>query len=594
MRFSDHLPFHSRRAAFFLLLAAVCLATLPFLGLTDFNTKGEPREAVVAYSMLAQNDWILPANNGGEIPYKPPFFHWCVALAALLTGGEVTEYVSRLPSAIALICMTSAVYLFISRRRTVAEGFLTALVTFTAFEVYRAGMNCRVDMMLAALTVGALISLYGWWERGMRGLPWTAVLLMSCATLTKGPVGIIIPCMAGGVFMLMRGARFLPLFLRLFAAGLLSLILPLGWYAGAYARGGETFLALVLEENFGRMTGTMAYESHLNPWYYNILTLLAGFLPWTVAALTALFLIKRGEWRRAFTFSRGRIGSACRRLLRGTDAVQLFALVCSAVIFIFYCIPASKRSVYLLPMYPFTAYFVARLLIWMTRRRRGSVAGLGDALAVIGLLLFAAFVSIRAGAVPASIFGHGRHAAANAAMLESLAVAGGFMAWFWAVISVCVSILWFCRIRKVAKGTMLPAGVGAVTVALYLAFSGAFQPAVLNARSMKPMARELANRYPDIKDNIYEFIAVAEEAKGNPIHYFELDFYLGDPVRNFRRERPAEGYLLTGTDDAAEWLPRFREEGYEFELLRAPEPRQPRHTPALYRFSRQLRQSPER
>ena len=61
------------RNAFWLLLIVACVTILPFLGLADFHTKGEPREAVVAYSMLDSGDWILPRNNGGEIPYKPPF-----------------------------------------------------------------------------------------------------------------------------------------------------------------------------------------------------------------------------------------------------------------------------------------------------------------------------------------------------------------------------------------------------------------------------------------------------------------------------------------------------------------------------------------
>lgn len=40
------------RNAFWLLLIVACVTILPFLGLADFHTKGEPREAVVAYSML--------------------------------------------------------------------------------------------------------------------------------------------------------------------------------------------------------------------------------------------------------------------------------------------------------------------------------------------------------------------------------------------------------------------------------------------------------------------------------------------------------------------------------------------------------------
>ena len=43
----------------FVFLVLICVVTLlPFLGLTDFHTKGEPREAVVAYSMLETGNWL--------------------------------------------------------------------------------------------------------------------------------------------------------------------------------------------------------------------------------------------------------------------------------------------------------------------------------------------------------------------------------------------------------------------------------------------------------------------------------------------------------------------------------------------------------
>ena len=84
----------------FVFLVLICVVTLlPFLGLTDFHTKGEPREAVVAYSMLETGNWILPVNNGGDIAYKPPFFHWRIA-AVSSVAGEVTEYTCRMPSAL--------------------------------------------------------------------------------------------------------------------------------------------------------------------------------------------------------------------------------------------------------------------------------------------------------------------------------------------------------------------------------------------------------------------------------------------------------------------------------------------------------------
>ena len=324
------------------------------------------------------------------------------------------------------------------------RALLTALVTFTAFEIYRAGMNCRVDMMLTALTVGAILMLFRWWEKGMHGVPVCAILLMSAATLTKGPVGIIIPCLTAGVFMLLRGVPFIRAFMWLSLWGVLSLILPLCWYAAAYRQGGQEFLDLVMEENFGRMTGTMAYESHVNPWYYNLVTLTAGFLPWTPAALAALFIIPRSRYA-ALLHPRSGTWRKMRDALRRMPACTLLALTASAVIFIFYCIPASKRSVYLMPMYPFVAWFISEMLIWMSGRRPASVRVFGDILASLAMLLLTVFMAIRFGLVPDSIAGHGKSTAQTAAMLESLRTFGGARAWLFAAMSPICAVIWWAR-----------------------------------------------------------------------------------------------------------------------------------------------------
>ena len=503
----------------------------------------------------------------------------------LFNGGEVNEYTSRLPSALALTAMTGAIFSFFARRRDTMRALLTALVTFTAFEIYRAGMNCRVDMMLTALTVGAILMLFRWWEKGMHGVPVCAILLMSAATLTKGPVGIIIPCLTAGVFMLLRGVPFIRAFMWLSLWGVLSLILPLCWYAAAYRQGGQEFLDLVMEENFGRMTGTMAYESHVNPWYYNLVTLTAGFLPWTPAALAALFIIPRSRYA-ALLHPRSGTWRKMRDALRRMPACTLLALTASAVIFIFYCIPASKRSVYLMPMYPFVAWFISEMLIWMSGRRPASVRVFGDILASLAMLLLTVFMAIRFGLVPDSIAGHGKSTAQTAAMLESLRTFGGARAWLFAAMSPICAVIWWARIRHRAAGAWLPLSTALLAVSLYMSLSGCYQPAVLQAKSVKNMTGEMTHLYPNMPGKVYEFLAAAENAKGNPVHFFEVNFYMGDKVRNFRREQPTEGYLLIDKGDAADYLPRFEEEGYRFTEVYTPDAGLPRHTPHLYRFTR--------
>ncbi|MDE6495491.1 MAG: dolichyl-phosphate-mannose--protein mannosyltransferase, partial [Duncaniella sp.] len=95
-------------------LLVLVVMFVPWLGDTLFNTKGEPREAVVAVSMINSGNYILPESCGGDIPYKPPFLAWLIVAASWLTGG-VTEFSSRLPSAVATILMAMGGYCFVRK-----------------------------------------------------------------------------------------------------------------------------------------------------------------------------------------------------------------------------------------------------------------------------------------------------------------------------------------------------------------------------------------------------------------------------------------------------------------------------------------------
>ena len=113
--------------ALWLIIILAIVMMIPFLGLIDFNTKGEPREAVVAYTMLEHGNWILPINNGGDIPYKPPFFHWCIAFFSLFIG-HVNEYTSRLPSAVSLVLMTIGGFAFYAKRKDTQTSLIAAII----------------------------------------------------------------------------------------------------------------------------------------------------------------------------------------------------------------------------------------------------------------------------------------------------------------------------------------------------------------------------------------------------------------------------------------------------------------------------------
>ena len=70
------------RFATAIVLLLSMLLLLPWLGETWFNSKGEPREAIVAVTMLQSGDWVLPLSFGSDMPYKPPLLAWMIAAAA--------------------------------------------------------------------------------------------------------------------------------------------------------------------------------------------------------------------------------------------------------------------------------------------------------------------------------------------------------------------------------------------------------------------------------------------------------------------------------------------------------------------------------
>lgn len=523
----------SRFSLFLLLLIISSLTIVPYLGLTNFHTKGEPREAIVAVSMLQNDNWILPVNNGSDIAYKPPFFHWCIAALSLPTG-EVTEFTSRLPSALALIVMSAMCFLFFAKRSRNDLAFLASLLLLSGFEVHRAAMASRVDMVLTCFIVLALLQLYRWWEHHLRGIPVWAVLFMSIATLTKGPVGIILPCAVIGVFLLLQKVSLWRTIYKVLPLALLACILPLLWYFAAYQQGGDTFLQLVLEENFGRFLGKMSYESHEQPVIYYFYITLAGWLPWSLLVIMSLFVLKykrphgtvKTYWERFKTY------------IAHMDRMRLFSLLAIVIIFVFYCIPKSKRSVYILPIYPFIAYFLAEYMLYLLKQKPKVWRVFSIFIASVGTLLLIILLLVKSGV--------GDHY--RTILPDDLGYYMTALAESWNIVSIISGIFIVFLIYDIYKSKRYLTynnryvySVVALFFGIQLMLDASTLPVILNAKSMKPFADKVVAEVPEGK--IYSYVSVPM------LHFFIINFYTQDRVVEFEKENPEAGYLLVGERD---------------------------------------------
>ncbi len=545
----------------FLIILVATLSVLPWIGLGDYYTKGEPREASVAVSMIEEGNWILPRVYADEFAYKPPLTHWLMA-AFSLPAGKVTPFTSRLPSALSFIVMVGCCFFFFGKRMKGQEAFIAGLILITSFELHRAAMTSRVDMLLTALTVGGLISLFYWAEnKRLKGLPWYIPLILGCAALVKGPIGILLPLLVFGIYLLLTKYNFWKSVWKCVLVGAISLIPLLIWYYLAYQQAGESFLEIVKAENFGRFFSSDDLEirynlGHEEPIWYNLVTLIAGFIPWTLFLFFSLF-----GWKYL-----RKIPSVKKwgHQILSMDRLRLFSLIASVVIVIFYSIPVSKRSVYLMPAYPFIAVFMAQYIVYITeylpKVNRFFSVFIGSLMSIVGLLCILSLCRV---IDLSSLILHVTHSGKTIHDVDLIGNALAQPGFVYILLLGCFLYGLYALYYQLRKKNNLK--ILYATFGLYIVFGmlqdGVPLPALKDGTSVKPFITKVSLEYPLTKNNMY--------VMNNLMIYANLygaNFYLHNSFQNFEKTLPEEGFFFSTPGAMSKLLPIY-EERYEFRLL---------------------------
>lgn len=579
--YQDSSFFQSPRKILFIILLITTLTTLPWIGMGDYYTKGEPREASVAVSMIDDDNWILPYVYADEVAFKPPFTHWMIA-ALSLPAGEVTTLTSRLPSVIAFVIMIGCCLGFFNRFMKKHEALIAIFILISCFELHRSAMTSRVDMVLTAFMVGGMISLFYWAEyKKFKGLPWHIPVLLGCAALVKGPVGIILPLLIIGVYLLIVRQKFTTIALKCLLVTILSLIPLFVWYYLAYLQAGESFIELVWAENFGRFLGSddleIHYElGHNHPFWYNFKLLISGFIPWTLFLLFSLFTIK---------FTTFRLPKNIWGKITSMEREKLFSMLAACIVILFYCIPESKRGVYMMPAYPFIAVFlgqhvysIATKHIWVNRTYSIISA------CIIGVVMFLS-VFILLGVIDlqdiAGMFTKREKTLFHTTLIDealSTPTALYIVLLLCLLASLCVLVF---QLRKMNQKGIIYATIGAWLMCLVL-LDGVALPAFKDGTSIKPFTNEIMKKYPLKEGNMYVM---------NNLHVYAnlygANFYLHNKFMNFEKVKPEEGFFFSTATDIEKVKDKYKE--YKFELLEESPNRfnDTRAIVQLYKFQRQ-------
>lgn len=334
----------------FLLIGVALFVLMPGTS-APFISTGEPREAVVAQSMILEHDLTHAVRYADDLATKPPLLHWLIVLCSSI-AGEISETTSRFPSIIAALSILASWGLLVSSIMSPSIGILTGTILLTSSEWLRHAALTRVDMLLAANTNFALICLFLWLKRKRSLFLIVASLPLALAALTKGPIGVALPIVLAGLLLTMRRTLTIRSVISLTAVTGFALLPLFAWYMAQNQASDGTSWQIFISENVDRLLGRMAKgdDPHLHGPFYLLGTLFTGLLPWTLIGLAPLLLLIKE--RRAPK-------SYLQTLTEPQKELVQFAVVTVLVWFIFYLIPSSKRGVYLLPAYPAAALLLA-------------------------------------------------------------------------------------------------------------------------------------------------------------------------------------------------------------------------------------------
>lgn len=235
--------------------------------------------AETAKEMLSRNEWPTPYLCGKPQFEKPILFYWLVEVSFKILG--VNEFAARMPSAIFALLGVIGMYLLGSLIFNKRVGLLAAIILGTSVEYIILSRACVTDMTLATFMLfGALFFFYGYLRHKRYHYLFSAASF-ALATLTKGPVAIILPGAAILAYLAfvrdLKALKKIPLFW----CAVIFIAIAAPWYLLEYKIHGANFINSFF--GFHNITRFLEAEHKIGSQvYYNIPIVFGGFFPWSV------------------------------------------------------------------------------------------------------------------------------------------------------------------------------------------------------------------------------------------------------------------------------------------------------------------------
>lgn len=347
------------------------------LGERALWSPAEGHYSEIAREMVVSGDYLTPRLTGIKYLEKPPLFYWLESANIKLFG--LSEWSLRLWPAVFGTIGCLAVYFAASRLFERRVGLMSSAILATSSLWYVLAHVINLDMAVSTLITCALLSfLVGsvaqpGYKR--RFAMWAFFVFSALATLTKGLIGIVIPAMVIGTWVLILGEW--NILTRSYLASGVSLFLLIAapWFVLISQENPDFLRSYLFDEHFQRYL-TKPEGPFEQPWAF-IPVLLLGMFPWAVFMLQALRHSLRFSWRQ-----------------RHQHKEVIFLVLWAGLVFLFFSASSYKGISYILPIFPPLAILIGGYLAaaWESHPVSGVPSGSFTLLVVLSLLVIAGVV----------------------------------------------------------------------------------------------------------------------------------------------------------------------------------------------------------
>ncbi len=324
-------------------------ATLLFvnLGKHDLWNPDEPRYTEIAREMVLNHSYLVPQLNQQIYTQKPPFFFWLVA-GSFKLFHRIDEWTARFPIAVAAFLCLILTCLIGKRLFDAWTGLLAALFLLTTNEFFwlacRVNLDTVMTLFILASMYTLILALTG--ERHKTLYFRLAFLFSGLATITKGPLGVIVPFLTLVIYLaLLRDFKTLRR-VPWISGGLIFLVVLILGLAPACYLGGKAYTRELLFHQ--TVTRYVHGLNHRKGFFFYFWSYPTSLLPWALF-LPAAFLFTRKQWK----------DTSVRPSL-------LFVLVWMLANILFLSFSKSKRVLYALSILPagclLTGYYFSAFL----------------------------------------------------------------------------------------------------------------------------------------------------------------------------------------------------------------------------------------